>query len=270
MTKEEYNKNRPKIKCSLCGKEISKPCFERHFKACSNLDSVLNEKRKKKIYHVSHDGLNCKFCNKLCKNLNSLTQHEIRCKYNSNRIESANRDFKSQYKNLPQEVKDKMAWSRGFTTQTHLSIKKQIENRPKTHPFEDIYSEHNSKEINKWVEYIKTLDIQIPNYEVYFQGKENTDGYKIIKKHYRKENNTVKILFEHNYIANLYLNGNLKSHNTVHHVDMNPGNNNINNLIIFETNKEHKRFHNSKYAWLVYNEETHKFNCILKKDNNIQ
>lgn len=28
----------------------------------------------------------CKFCNKLCKNLNSLKQHEIRCKNNPNRI----------------------------------------------------------------------------------------------------------------------------------------------------------------------------------------
>lgn len=30
--------------------------------------------------------MHCKFCNKFCKNLNSLRQHEIRCKLNSNRI----------------------------------------------------------------------------------------------------------------------------------------------------------------------------------------
>jgi len=30
--------------------------------------------------------LYCKYCNKECKNLNSLKQHEIRCKLNSNRI----------------------------------------------------------------------------------------------------------------------------------------------------------------------------------------
>lgn len=30
--------------------------------------------------------MNCKFCNKECKNSNSLTQHEIRCKNNPNRI----------------------------------------------------------------------------------------------------------------------------------------------------------------------------------------
>lgn len=32
----------------------------------------------------------CKYCNKECKNLNSLTQHEIRCKENPNRIKCDN------------------------------------------------------------------------------------------------------------------------------------------------------------------------------------
>ena len=31
--------------------------------------------------------LKCKYCNKECKNENSLIQHEIRCKLNPNRIE---------------------------------------------------------------------------------------------------------------------------------------------------------------------------------------
>jgi hypothetical protein len=30
--------------------------------------------------------MDCKYCNKLCKNLNSLKQHEVRCKSNPNRI----------------------------------------------------------------------------------------------------------------------------------------------------------------------------------------
>ena len=30
--------------------------------------------------------MNCKYCNKECKNQNSLTQHQIRCKDNPSRI----------------------------------------------------------------------------------------------------------------------------------------------------------------------------------------
>ena len=68
-------------------------------------------------------------------------------------------------------------------------------------------------------------------------------------------------------MANIYLNDKLESHNTVHHIDNNPANNNISNLMVFETNNEHKRFHNSKYAKLTYNEDTHKFHCIIDKNS---
>lgn len=33
----------------------------------------------------------CKYCGKECKNLNSLKQHEIRCKENKNRIKPVDR-----------------------------------------------------------------------------------------------------------------------------------------------------------------------------------
>lgn len=37
--------------------------------------------------------MNCQYCNKLCKNKNSLAQHEIRCKRNPNKLE-VNSNFK--------------------------------------------------------------------------------------------------------------------------------------------------------------------------------
>lgn len=37
---------------------------------------------------ILHDDLFCKYCGKQCKNLNSLKQHEIRCKSNPNRVKS--------------------------------------------------------------------------------------------------------------------------------------------------------------------------------------
>ena len=45
--------------------------------------------------------LYCKFCNKICKNKNSLAQHEIRCKLNPNKISLNNKGNgfkKNQYK----------------------------------------------------------------------------------------------------------------------------------------------------------------------------
>jgi hypothetical protein len=70
--------------------------------------------------------------------------------------------------------------------------------------------------------------------------------------------------FAHNFIANILLEGNLLKTNTVHHIDGCRSNNNKKNLMVFETKAEHKRFHNSKYSYLVYNKNNHIFNCILK------
>ena len=83
MTKEEYNKNRPKIKCGICGKEISKANYNRHYTACNNPDSKLNTKKEK--YTTTNTTLNCLFCGKPLKNRNALAQHELRCKNNPNR-----------------------------------------------------------------------------------------------------------------------------------------------------------------------------------------
>ena len=35
--------------------------------------------------------MNCQYCGKECKNKNSLSQHEIRCKLNPNKIENGNK-----------------------------------------------------------------------------------------------------------------------------------------------------------------------------------
>lgn len=67
-----------KAACSICGKLFDVANIKRHENSCG-------KPKKLDLYQVSHDGLNCVFCNKLCKNLNSLTQHELRCKENPNR-----------------------------------------------------------------------------------------------------------------------------------------------------------------------------------------
>lgn len=65
-----------KTTCSKCGKLFDVANIKRHEASCGKIDTA---------YHVSHDGLNCEYCNKLCKNKNSLAQHELRCKENPDR-----------------------------------------------------------------------------------------------------------------------------------------------------------------------------------------
>jgi hypothetical protein len=86
----------------------------------------------------------------------------------------------------------------------------------------------------------------------------------IVRKTGIKVDNSVIYEFEQDFIANILLEGKLLKTNTVHHIDKCRSNNDMKNLMVFKTNSEHKRFHNSKYAYLIYNEDTHLFNCILK------
>lgn len=57
------------VSCIVCKEERSVKNFKRHL-----------------ITHDKHTLLNCKFCNKLCKNINSLTQHQRLCPNNAERV----------------------------------------------------------------------------------------------------------------------------------------------------------------------------------------
>ena len=57
----------------------------------------------------------CKYCGKVCKNKNSLVQHEIRCKENSYRI-----DVSKCFRNH----KSHPAWNKGLTKQNDPRVAK--------------------------------------------------------------------------------------------------------------------------------------------------
>ena len=92
--------------CKYCGKEFEKKqqlaghiiwCKENpnrsgksNFNSNKNADSVRPQ-------DILQNDLYCQFCGKQCKNLNSLRQHEVRCKNNPNRI-----DIKYNLKNYNQ------------------------------------------------------------------------------------------------------------------------------------------------------------------------
>ena len=68
-----------KAACKTCGRLFDVANLKRHEASCGK------PKARDFQYHVSHEGLECIFCGKLCKNKNSLAQHELRCKENPNR-----------------------------------------------------------------------------------------------------------------------------------------------------------------------------------------
>ena len=121
-----------------------------------------------------------------------------------------------------------------------------------------LYKDHNTLEISKWLNYLNSINIEIPEYEV-----RQSQGYYVLTTCHKHTKGT-HFEFEHNYIIQHILD-NYKETNTVHHIDNNGLNNNINNLLVFETNSDHIRFHRSKYAWLIYDENLHTFSVILKK-----
>ena len=66
------------------------------------------------MQHVTHEGLNCIYCGKECKNKNSLAQHECRCKNNPNRYNT-----ESHLSN--------QGWAKGLTKETDQRIKNNSE-----------------------------------------------------------------------------------------------------------------------------------------------
>jgi hypothetical protein len=67
----------------------------------------------------------CRYCNKECKNKNSLAQHEIRCKHNPNKINTSN-----CFGNLNPIYRQ--AWNKGLTKETDIRLKKISESLSKT------------------------------------------------------------------------------------------------------------------------------------------
>ena len=103
--------------CEYCQRLVSLSSYSRHIRsheAGTWVDPAT-------IYHPNHDDLFCKFCNKECKNKNSLAQHEIRCKYNANRLSPiipANFTFKGL-----------SPWNAGHTIDSDIRLRKTVETR---------------------------------------------------------------------------------------------------------------------------------------------
>ena len=88
--------------CPICGKEIRNCNYERHL--LSHEKNPDYHAKKQACQSVDHEGLECKYCGKLCKNKNSLAQHELRCNENPDR-----KDFEIWNKGLTKETDHRVA-----------------------------------------------------------------------------------------------------------------------------------------------------------------
>lgn len=207
------------------------------------------------------EDLFCEFCGRQCKSLNSLKQHSTRCSQNPNR-----KDF-NKLGDYSTSIKGRTQYSNERVRKSAQALRDKYKNgyvsplKSKPRNIQYIYKEHNEAEIQKWLAYVKESQFIIPHYGII----PHTEGYSIVSGSQRVIDKSVRYEFEHDFIANILLDGKLDAINTVHHIDLNRSNNDPFNLLIFQTNSEHKRFHNSPYAYLTYNAMTHLFNCILLK-----
>lgn len=105
---------RTTIECPHCHKLISKSNFNRHINSHQTHPEYQESLKTRQA--IDHDGLNCKYCGKLCKNKNSLAQHECRCSINPNKIK-INLNSQGNHKSHP-------AWNKGLTKETDARVAK--------------------------------------------------------------------------------------------------------------------------------------------------
>ena len=99
----------PTVKCPHCNAEIRKCNIEKHLLRHQNNPQSF----KDYPFKLTHEGLDCQFCGRTCKNRNSLCNHERLCKENPNRqlVTFGTDNFKS-----------KPAWNKGLTKDTDIRV----------------------------------------------------------------------------------------------------------------------------------------------------
>ena len=106
---------RTKDACPICGQLISLSNMSKHLARHERGKSL--PAAAPTVYSVDHDGLTCKFCGRVCKNKNSLRNHERLCKQNPNRMEPTGVGA-STY------ISTHAAWNKGLTKETDARVEK--------------------------------------------------------------------------------------------------------------------------------------------------
>ena len=102
---------RNKIVCPECGQEISKSNFTKHQRRHQDHPETFEIPK----FKLDHDGLDCQFCGKTCKNRNSLCNHERQCNQNPNKQVIYRPGFNDF---------GRTAWNKGLNKETSEGVKK--------------------------------------------------------------------------------------------------------------------------------------------------
>ena len=240
--------------CPKCGLEISVQNYSRHIKRCdgSGLRTYTKQKEPKSLI--------CPYCGRSCKNLNSYKQHICRCKENPNR--KAYQNFSNYIKNYR---KGRTAQDCTEITKQATSLKKKYQEgfisplKGRNNVFDYLYQEHNDKEIKKWLEWLKENKTHIK----YLPIHHYVEGYEFIKREDKINKGDFYISQQENVIRQLFKETFTKC--TIHHINGVRNDNRVENLLPFIDSNNHKRYHNSRYAYLIYDPKTHLFTCKLLK-----
>lgn len=169
-----------KVICEKCGQTISKSNYTKHLRR-HDLHPETFEISK---YKLTHEGLNCQFCGKECKNRNSLCNHERMCKENPNKQLSC-------FNVKGFTTKGRPAWNRGLTKydndiilKSSIKISNKLKGRPKNYTEEQIrnyiYKGFQTKRKNKTLNSSKIEDSIYYNL-CYKYGENN------VIRHFRNE-----------------------------------------------------------------------------------
>lgn len=143
---------RIKVACPICGKLISKSNLKKHIN--SHETHPTYQERLEKRQSIDHEGLNCKHCGKLCKNKMSLSQHEVRCNKNPNRISTIGNSS-----SLKAYVKKNGAWNKGLD-KTDPRIAKGIKTHHERHLL-GLYDYSHNKHTEETKEKIRQQKLEL-------------------------------------------------------------------------------------------------------------
>lgn len=159
---------RTKVTCELCGQEISKSNYSKHLLRHQNNPQSFSDR----VYKINHDGLNCQFCHKECKNKNSLCNHERLCKQNPNRQESKLASY--------HQTNNSVVWNKGLTKDTDPRVAAQSASLKEYYQNHDgIWKgkKHSQEEKDKIGEGVKQFLVEHPDMVPYLRNHSSKQSY---------------------------------------------------------------------------------------------
>ena len=128
-------------------------------------------------------------------------------------------------------------WNKGLTKEDPR-VKINSERRDKTMKEKGLYGH------NKGVKSILMSKAKLGKKNPMYKEKVKRSGYVVVHKPEDPRSDKSGYMFEHTIVVEEKIGRNLQKGELVHHIDENKTNNNIENLMLFESQSKHLKFHN--------------------------